>query len=87
MSEKPLNRKQEMYNTLVDDMVSLDLSFHKSVVEDEGSYILQVFFSSFFFEKRKDIQILEMNMAVISLNEVEDVNVMSGKAQMSRFTR
>ena len=31
---KPFDRKQELCNTLVDDMVSLDLSFNKSVVDD-----------------------------------------------------
>ena len=44
-SSKQLNRKDELYNDLVDDFVQRDLTFHKSTVEDEGSYILQVQFS------------------------------------------
>ncbi|WAQ96968.1 hypothetical protein MAR_029658 [Mya arenaria] len=36
------NRKDELYNDVVEMCVSRDLKLHKSAVKDEGSYIIQV---------------------------------------------
>ncbi|WAQ98046.1 hypothetical protein MAR_022419 [Mya arenaria] len=35
------NRKDELYNDVVADMIHRDLVFHKCVVDDEGAYIVQ----------------------------------------------
>ena len=41
-SETPLNRKEEMYNDVVDLMIERNLKFDKSTVEDESYYVLQI---------------------------------------------